>query len=167
MSRGFVKEGDQEETPIIPPRAALPNGATNYVTPTGMQLLLNERKQLEQERTTLPTKHEQQRRIELAVINGKLDLLNERIASARVLEPTQQPKNEVRFGATVTYKISTSTSAQTFQIVGVDEADVAKQKIAFVAPLAVALTGNNVGDIVQFKLGKEVRKIEILNIIYK
>jgi len=49
MSRGFVKEGDQEETPIIPPRAALPNGATNYVTPTGMQLLLNERKQLEQE----------------------------------------------------------------------------------------------------------------------
>ena len=52
MSRGFVKEGDQEETPIIPPRAALPKGATNYVTPTGLQLLLDERKQLEDERET-------------------------------------------------------------------------------------------------------------------
>ncbi|MBG44374.1 MAG: transcription elongation factor GreA [Aequorivita sp.] len=167
MSRGFVKEGDQEETPIIPPRAALPKGATNYVTPTGLQLLLDERKQLEDERATLPTKNEQERRIELAVINGKANLLNERIASARVLEPNQQPKNEVRFGATVTYKISSSTTPQTFQIVGVDEADVKKRKIAFVAPLAVALTGKKIGEIVQFKLGNENRKIEILDIIYR
>ena len=167
MSRGFVKEGDQEETPIIPPRAALPKGATNYVTPTGMQLLLNERKQLEHERAALPTKNEQQRRIELAVINGKLNLLNERIASARVLEPNQQSKNEVRFGAKVTYKIYTATSPQTFQIVGVDEADVKKRKIAFVAPLAVALTGKKLGDIVDFKVGNEVRKLEIISFEYK
>ena len=50
MSRGFVKEGDQEETPIIPQRAALPVGATNYVTPAGMELLQTEREQLEHER---------------------------------------------------------------------------------------------------------------------
>lgn len=167
MSRGFVKEGDQEETPIIPPRAALPNGVTNYVTPRGMQLLLNERTQLEQERATLPTTHEQQRRIELAVLNGKLDLLNERIASARILDPATQPKEEVRFGATVTYKIATSPTPQTFQIVGVDEADIAKRKIAFVAPIAVALTGHKVGEVVKFKLGGEIRQIEILKISYQ
>ncbi len=39
MSRGFVKEEDQEEAPMIPPRAALPDGAINYVTPLGMQQL--------------------------------------------------------------------------------------------------------------------------------
>ncbi|MDX1783817.1 MAG: GreA/GreB family elongation factor [Aequorivita vladivostokensis] len=166
MSRGFVKEGDQEETPIIPPRAALPNGVTNYVTPRSMQLLLNERTQLEQERATLPTTHEQQRRIELAVLNGKLDLLNERIASARILDPATQPKEEVRFGATVTYKIATSPTPQTFQIVGVDEADIAKRKIGFVAPIAVALTGHKVGEVVKFKLGGEIRQIEILKISY-
>ena len=166
MSRGFVKEEDQEETPIIPPRAALPNGVTNYVTPRGMQLLLNERTQLEQERATLPTTHEQQRRIELAVLNGKLDLLNERIASARILDPATQPKEEVRFGATVTYKIATSPTPQTFQIVGVDEADIAKRKIGFVAPIAVALTGHKVGEVVKFKLGGEIRQIEILKISY-
>jgi transcription elongation factor GreB len=166
MSRGFVKEGDQEETPIIPPRAALPAAAINYVTPAGMELLQTERKLLEDERTTLPTKDEQQRRIELAVINGKLDLLMERIASARILDPSTQPKDEVRFGATVTYKISTSPTPQTFQIVGVDEADIAKRKIAFVAPIAMALTGRKVGEIVPLKLGAESRALEVVKIQY-
>lgn len=166
MSRGFVKEGDQEETPIIPPRAALPEGVTNYVTPTGMKLLHSEREQLEKACATLPTTHEQQRRVELAVLNGKLDLLNERIASARILDPAKQPINEVRFGATVTYKIAPSPTPQTFQIVGVDEADIAKRKIAFVAPIAVALTGHTVGDIVPFKLGAEVKTLEVISIEY-
>jgi len=167
VSRGFVKEGDQEETPIIPPRAALPGGVTNYVTPTGMELLQAERKHLETERSTLPTVNEQQRRVELAVINGKLDLLMERIASARILYPLKQPKDEVRFGATVTYKISSAPKPQTFQIVGVDEANIANRKIAFVAPIASALTGHKVDELVPFKLGGEQRMLEILNIEYK
>jgi transcription elongation factor GreB len=166
MSRGFVKEGDQEETPIIPPRAALPAGATNYVTPTGMKLLQTEREQLENERANLATTHEQQRRIELAVLNGKLDLLNERIASARILDPATQPKDEVRFGATVTYKISTAPTPQKFQIVGVDEADVAKRKIAFVAPIAVALTGHKVGDVAPFNMGGKATALEVVSIEY-
>lgn len=166
MSRGFVKEGDQEETPIIPPRAALPAAAINYVTPLGMELLQTEREQLENERATLTTINEQQRRIELAVLNGKLDLLNERLASARILDPATQPIDEVRFGATVTYKISSSPTPQTFQIVGVDEADVAKRKIAFVAPIAVALTGHKLGDVVPFKMGGESRKLEVVGIKY-
>ncbi|AFL81457.1 transcription elongation factor [Aequorivita sublithincola DSM 14238] len=166
MSRGFVKEGDQEETPIIPPRAALPAGAINYVTPKGMELLLEEREQLENERANLNTTHEQQRRIELAVLNGKLDLLNERIASARILDPKFQPKEEVRFGAKVSYKISPSPTLQNFQIVGADEADVAKRKIAFVAPIAVALTGSKVGDVVDFTMGEDQRKLQVIEIEY-
>jgi len=47
MSRGFVKEEDQEEPPFIPPRASLPPGAINYVTPEGYQDLIKERENLE------------------------------------------------------------------------------------------------------------------------
>lgn len=32
MSRGFVKEDDQEEIPMVPQRAYLPEGVTNFVT---------------------------------------------------------------------------------------------------------------------------------------
>ncbi len=49
MSRGFVKEEDQEEAPFIPPRAALPPGVTNYVTPQGHRQLLEERETLEKQ----------------------------------------------------------------------------------------------------------------------
>ncbi len=166
MSRGFVKEEDQEEVPIISPRAALPEGATNYVTPHGMEQLKSEREILEKERLELPTVDEAQRRRDLAVINGKLNLLQERIASARILDPKQQPQDEVRFGATVTYRLLSNKTTHTFQIVGVDEADVKLKKIAFVAPIAVALTGHKVGDVVDFHLGKEIRKLAILDIEY-
>jgi len=165
MSRGFVKEDDQEETPIIPPRAALPKGVTNYVTPTGLKLLQAERKQLESERKNLAVTEEQQRRRDLAIINGKLGLLQERIVLARVLQPKDQPKDEVRFGATVTFKMNNKT--QVFTIVGVDEADIKQQKIAFVAPIAKAITGAKVGKEVAFTSGTELRKLEVLDISYK
>lgn len=166
MSRGFVKEGDQEETPIIPARASLPEGVTNYVTPLGMEQLLAEKATLENEIAELPTTNETERRRELAVLNGKMDLLQERIATARILDISQQPKDEIRFGATVTYKMLANKTTNTFTIVGVDEADLKLKKIAFVAPIAVAITGHKVGDVVDFKLGNEVRKLEILNIQY-
>ena len=164
MSRGFVKEDDQEETPIIPPRAALPESAVNYVTPRGMTLLQTELKEIEFQRANLNIQDEQQRRRELAVINGKIGLLHERIASARILHPLDQAQDEVRFGAHVTLKMN--NTIQEFQIVGVDEADVKQKKIAFVAPIANVITGKQMGDLIDFKLGNEVRKLEILNISY-
>jgi len=164
MSRGFVKEDDQEETPIIPPRAALPASVTNYVTPEGMEQLLAERTALEGQRELDKDMDEQQGRRELAVIDGKFALLQERIASARILQPKKQNQDEIRFGAQVT--LNMNNQEQVFQIVGVDEADVARKKIAFTAPIAMAITGKKVGDVVEFKLGKENRTIRIIKISY-
>lgn len=164
MSRGFVKEDDQEEAPMIPPRAALPAGETNYVTPNGLKELKNEEEELISERANLEKGNETERRRAQAVIDGNLKLLRERINTARVLDPKDQPEDEVRFGAVVEFKQKGNT--QKFQIVGVDEADVKKQKIAFVAPIAKAVTGKKVGDKVDFKLGEETRKLEILKITY-
>ena len=164
MSRGFVKEDDQEETPIIPPRAALPAGVTNYVTPFGMAQLLAERQQIETEMANITGTDEQQRRRDSAVWSGKLNLLTERIASARVLYPKDQAKDQIRFGAQVTLKMN--GKQQAFQIVGVDEASVKDKKIAFVAPIARAITGAKVGDTVDFKLGGRTIPIEILGIGY-
>ena len=50
---------------------------------------------------------------------------------------------------------------------GVDEADVTKSKIAFVAPIARAVTGANKGEEVDFKLGNEIRVLKILDIQYQ
>ena len=50
MSRGFVKEGDQEDVPLVTPRAYLPAGVENFVTPEGLQALKDEREELLAER---------------------------------------------------------------------------------------------------------------------
>ncbi|GHA31177.1 transcription elongation factor GreB [Salinimicrobium marinum] len=167
MSRGFVKEDDQEEAPFIPPRASLPAGVINYVTPEGLQQLLEERNKLELERTNLVAENDTERRRAMAVIDGKMNLLQERINSARVLHPSEQPDDEVRFGAEVRLKDLQKNILQKFKIVGIDEADVRKQKIAFVAPIARAVTGKKIGEVAEFKLGNEVRELEVLGINYE
>lgn len=166
MSRGFVKEGDQEEPIFIPPRAALPDGATNYVTPYGLDMLHAERDELEKERAELSADNEAEQRRAAAVLDGKLRLLLDRINSARVISPEDQPSDEVRFGARVTFLQAGKSKPVTFQIVGVDEADVKQGKVAFVAPVAQALTGGRVGEVMDLNLGGEKRKLEILDIAY-
>ena len=166
MSRGFVKEDDQEEAPIIPPRAALPEGVTNYVTPEGKKLLEDEKTTIEEQIHNLSETDERERRRALAVLDGTLNLLKERLTSARILDPKEQPEDTIRFGAKVSYIMQRNPRLLHFTIVGVDEADVQKQKIAFIAPIAKAVTGKKVGDIVEFQLGTESRRLEIKGIEY-
>lgn len=168
MSRGFVREDDQEEPVFIAPRAALPPGMDNLVTPSGLELLHEEREQLESDRGKVQGRDEVARRRELAEINGKLDLLNERIASARLVPASDKPVKTVRFGATVTFRIIKGPQQgveRTFKLVGVDEASVAEGKIAFIAPIAQALLGKKKGQKATFRLGPEVQLLEVLTIL--
>lgn len=169
MSRGFVKEDDQEEAPFIPPRAALPSGEINYVTPEGYEKLLKEKSSIGQEISDLEIEEGKERRHSLAILNGKLNLLNDRISSARILNPKDQSQEEVRFGAKVVFKFLTGDqkdSVKEFQIVGVDEADIKVKKIAFVAPLAKALTGKKANGITEVFMAGKIQKLEIVSIEY-
>jgi len=167
MSRGFVKEDDQEEIPIVPQRAFLPEGVTNFVTRAGMDQLCAEKEILINEKDNLSSSSENEKRIALNYINAKLQLLNNRIAEARVVDLTEQPQNEIRFGATVTLKNELSGKIQIFQIVGVDEADIARSKLSFIAPLAKALINKKVGDKVTLKRDREDIVFEIVGIAYQ
>jgi transcription elongation factor GreB len=167
MSRGFVKEDDQEEIPLVPPRAYLPQGVTNYVTLSGMNALLSEKKLLIAEKEQVDTASENERRIALNHINAKLQLLNQRIAEAKIIDLSGQPKNEIRFGATVTLKTAASKNNQIFQIVGVDEADISKGKISFLSPIAIALINKKVGEKAILQRPKEDIVFEIINIAYQ
>ena len=79
MSRGFVREGDQEEVPMVPQRAFLPDGVPNFVTPAGMEQLLSEKQMLINERDNQSGSNENERRIAVNFINAKLQLLESRI----------------------------------------------------------------------------------------
>ncbi len=167
MSRGFVKEDDQEEVPIVPQRAFLPEGVPNFVTPAGMDLLLAEKQALIREKQSLTGTSDHEKRITLNFINAKLQLLNNRIAEARVVDLKEQPQNEIRFGATATLKNEASGKTQIFQIVGVDEADIARGKISFLSPLAKALINKKTGERIFLKRDREDIVFEITGLTYK
>lgn len=166
MSRGFVREGDQEEPVVIPQRAVLPDNITNYVTPQGIKELREELLELETDFTSVTIEDETERRREQTLIQGKINLLKERIASARPINLMEQPQDEIRFGATVTFKNINLKLKQTLTITGVDEADVSKGKVSFTTPIAKAVMGAKVGETVNFKLGSEERPLFILSIDY-
>ena len=166
MSRGFVKEEDQEEIPLVPPRADLPDGVTNYVTQAGMDELLAERDRLVAEKESLDTKNENEKRIAVNHLNSVLQLLNGRIATAQLVSLDDQPHDEVRFGAKVTLKIGTDKKLKTYQIVGVDEADISKNKISFISPIARMLINKKVGETAVLKLMNNDKVFEVKEIKY-
>jgi transcription elongation factor GreB len=166
MSRGFVKEDDQEEVPIVPQRAYLPEGVTNFVTRAGMDQLLAEKQALNSEKDELHSTRENEKRITLNYINAKLLLLNNRIAEAKIVDLKEQPQNEIRFGATVTLRNVQSGKIQVFQIVGVDEADIAKSKLSFISPLANALIYKKAGATITLKRDRDDIAFEIMAIAY-
>jgi transcription elongation factor GreB len=166
MSRGFVKEDDQEDVPIVPQRAYLPEGVTNFVTPFGMNQLLAEKQMLVDEKNNLKDANEDEKRIALNYINAKLQLLNSRIAGAKIVNLTGQPQYEIRFGAMITLKTEASENIQTFQIVGVDEADISKGKVSFISPIAKLLINKKIGDKVILKQSGKDIVFEIIDISY-
>lgn len=167
MSRGFVKEGDQEEVPMVPQRAYLPEGVPNFVTTNGLEQLLAEKDALIAEKENLGIANENEKRIAVNFINAKLQLLNNRITDARVVDPKDQPTDEVTFGATITLKNVASGKIQTFQIVGVDEANIANGKISFISPLARALLNKKSGDRVTLKRERDEIVFKVTQIEYR
>jgi transcription elongation factor GreB len=83
------------------------------------------------------------------VITGLLAEIADRKTSAKIVDPQTQPRDEVRFGATVTLlTLSGKNPGQERRvtIVRVDEAEPSAGRISFIAPIARAIQGCQVGE---------------------
>lgn len=156
MSRGFIKEGDQEDIPMVPPRAHLPKGIPNYVTHEGLEALNNERKDLENQRAEANGNY-----IICNFIDAKLKLLIDRINSAVEVDLSKASKDVVSFGAWVRY------NDRTIRIVGVDEADFPKGLLSFLSPIAKALIGKKIGDTFEVVVPKGKETVIIQQISFE
>lgn len=168
MSKAFTKD-DAWEDPVIPPRAPLPEGVPNYVTPRGLALLRAELAGLEAERERLDTdgSDELERRRRRAIIAGRLSDLGSRIASAEVVDASNQPPDRVRFGARVTLRsVDDGGEERRLQIVGVDEADPAHGRVAFTAPIARAILGREVGDTAALVTPRGEELLQVVSLEY-
>ena len=150
MSRGFIKEGDQEEVPMVPPRAYLPEGVPNYVTKEGLDALKEELKNLEAERLKAGDNY-----IMVNFLDATIKQLVDRINSAVEVDLSKSNKDTVSFGAWVRY------NGRVVRIVGVDEADVNKGLISFISPVAKLLIGKKAGDVIELKGSERIEVEEV------
>ena len=94
----------------------------------------------------------------LAKTNRDLRYWTSRRATAQVVEPPEDT-TEVHFGSTVTI-LREDGRRQTYRIVGEDEADPSAGTLSYVSPVAQALMGKQVGEMVEAGAG-EAEIVEI------
>jgi transcription elongation GreA/GreB family factor len=165
MSRAFVKEpdgetagDDQPELPLSPHR--------NFVTPAGLAALEARQQALEAERQALKASSDPlAARAQLGRVGRELRYLAARLANAEPVAPGAQPQDEVAFGALVTLE-GEAGARHSYRIVGEDEADPAAGKISWVSPLAKAMMGSRVGDLVTWRRPAGALELEVVAIRY-
>ena len=86
----------------------------------------------------------------LREIDKRLHFLQKRMESAEVIDPKKLKSDKIIFGATVVIE-DESGSLRKYQIVGADEFNIAKNKISWKSPVAMALLGKKVDDEVKIK----------------
>jgi transcription elongation factor GreB len=181
MNKAFVRESDSEDDEELAPSLQLPAGTRNYITPAGHARLRDELEHL--------VKRERPHVVEIvawAASNGdrsengdyiygkrrlreidrRIRFLTKRLDIAEVVDPLRQGENDqVFFGARVTVADEAGVE-NTYTIVGVDEADVARGRISWISPLARAMIKQREGDSVRFHSPLGIREMEIIEVQY-
>ena len=157
--------------PLVPRRAPLPPGVPNYVTARGLAALRGELAELhalvaKARAGAAGAEPDTVRARELNALAERSAELEARLASAELVPLPEPAPDEVRFGATVTVT-GADGAERAYTIVGVDEANAAEARIAFVAPLARALLGKRVGDATVVRTPHGDDEIEIVKLSYE
>src|SRR5262245_8209516 len=94
-------------------------------------------------------------------IEGRIRMLEDKLARAQVIDPTGSGPNTVRFGATVVLLDSETDEEVTHTLVGEDESDISAGRLSIGSPIARALLGKSVDDVVQVRVPKGTREFEV------
>ncbi|MCX8069901.1 MAG: transcription elongation factor GreA [Thermodesulfovibrionales bacterium] len=99
-------------------------------------------------------------------IEGRIQELQAKIASADVIDPSKINQNKVAFGAKVKVYDSNADEEFFFILVGPDETNIKEGKISITSPVGKALLGKEVGDIALVKAPARTIEYEILEISF-
>lgn len=100
-------------------------------------------------------------------IEGQIQKLEDKISRSEVIDIASVVGKEIKFGATVTLQDEDTDDIVTYQIVGVDEADVKKGLLSSTSPLGRALIGKKVKDSVEITTPGGTKVYEVLKVVYK
>jgi transcription elongation factor GreB len=163
MSRAFVNEDAGNDRPDLP-ELPVPPGP-NIVTPRGLAALQSRIARRQADLAALKARAERLDKLPEAAAERDLRWLEARLKAAVVFDPATHDLTEVAFGLAATVADGDGRET-TYEIVGEDEADAPRHRIAPNSPLARALLGAQVGDVVTWKRPAGPLTLEILRIAH-
>lgn len=100
-------------------------------------------------------------------IEGRIADLEGKLSAAQIIDPTLlDADGRIVFGSTVVLEDLENGEQVTYQIVGVDEADLKESKVSVTSPIARALIGKFAGDVVEVQAPSGIREYEVLEVRY-
>ena len=177
MRKGFTRKPDPGPVDV--------KKVKNYITPSGLQRLVDERRfLLTRERPAVTqvvawaasngdrseNADYQYGKRRLREIDRRIRFLTKRIDAAEVVDParprTGRAATQVFFGATVRYANAAGAEREV-RIVGMDEVDLERHYISWVSPLAKALMKSGSGDRVVLRAPGGTEQLHVLDVRYE
>ena len=100
-------------------------------------------------------------------IEGRIAELEDKISRAEVIDPSKLTGDVAKFGATVTLADCDTDEEKTYQLVGETESDISSGLLSIASPLARALIGKSVGDVVEVVTPGGQKDYEVVTVLYK
>lgn len=100
------------------------------------------------------------------LLEKKIRETEEKIVRAQIIDTSEIETNKVVFGTAVQLQDEENGEEITYRIVGADEADVRAGKISINSPLARALVGREVDDLVEVKIPAGLKMYRIVSICF-
>jgi transcription elongation factor GreA len=99
-------------------------------------------------------------------LEGRIQMLEDRLARAEIIDVTRLSGDRVVFGATVKLEDVGGGQKAQYTIVGETEADLKKGRISITSPIARGLIGREVGDSVTIRTPGGNREYEVLEVVF-
>jgi len=168
VSKAFTRESDDvpdDGIASVRPRSSA--GAKNYITREGADRLRERLNQLLEEKRVLSSRGDEatpDSKTALRRLESAIQKLQATLNSVIVAEPPAD-QEKVALGASVRVR-DEDGEEETYQIVGIDEADPGQGRISSASPLAQALLARRAGEQVQFHSPGGSQELTILSVRY-
>ena len=100
-------------------------------------------------------------------MEARIDAVGDKLSRATLIDPSQVPKDQVAFGATVRVKDLGFGDEESYTLVGAGEEDYDAGKILVTSPLAQGLFGKKIGEQVEIAVPQGTLRFEILEIRFE
>ena len=100
-------------------------------------------------------------------VEGRIAELEGKLSSSQIIDPALlEADGRIVFAATVHLQDLESGERVTYQIVGIDEADLKVKKVSITSPIARAMIGKYAGDVIAVRAPSGIREYEVLEVLY-